>query len=164
MNYKKNTELKYNRSLIKKYIQQSNYITSLNEESNVLEYDILPEAYNIFSSLNEVKFDNDIPQEALINKCLLELKRLLMMFYKKYGIRKELPKTKYFREEDNEIVLSWEYSNYRLFMSFEHNKDFGYLGMMIKNTNDNIFTNTSKLTKKNYMSLMNKVAEMMVNN
>ncbi len=161
--------LSYNNELTKrkKYQRSSSYIVnSEDNESDVsLSYTLLPEEYSVFSELNEDLFVlTDTEQHQFLSQCLQYLKYQLLNIYAQYGIIRVLPKLSASTDEDKAIILNWAYTSFRVYFNFEVIVDNSYYGIVAQNAENSIFTNSGKLNKENYTSIMDSILQYIMEN
>ena len=155
------------------YTKKNSYINNKDfdskKEYNFLseEYILLPEEYDIFSTLDKSFFTQKTTiQLDLISKCFNYMKKCLIDLYNKQDVICILPKLLSSQDEDGTITFSMVLSNLRAFLSFEGEKgDYdAYFGIVIHIDEDTISSETKKLTSENYEATLQLFLQTIIKN
>lgn len=161
----KNSYIKSTQATKDIYQQSDTYLVGEKKQGVHTKYSMLPEEYAIFADLDNSLFVlDDTEQHRFLAKCLQHLQSQLRNIFVHYGIVQVLPKLSITNDEDGAIILNWAYTNFRIYMNFEHSVDNSYYGIVAQNNEENIFTNSGKLNDRNYVSIINMLLKYVINN
>lgn len=153
--------------VVKRYNRKYSYIkTELNSKLS-FDYTILPEEYSIFSDIdNDLFLNQNTLQEQLLSSCLTYLKEKLVDIFINRGIICVLPKLKVSNDDENNIIINWFYTNYRIYFSFDNEKTNyqSYCGIVLQEDNESFSSHSRKITKDNYKEVIDAVLQIVINN
>ena len=134
------------------------------DESLILDYDILPEEYNVFSSINfNILSQSDTKQKELLEKIFQCIRSSLKLIYYEYGILKILPKLDLSIDDDGALILNWAYAMYRIYFDIEKDIDNSFYGLIIKDSENSIQTKTELITKENCAEITGQIIQYIFN-
>ena len=148
------------------YYDKNTYINVNDQDDDnlILDYDILPEEYDVFSSINfNTLFQRDTKQKELLDKIFQCIRSSLKLIYYEYGILKILPKLDLSIDDDGALIINWAYTMFRIYFDIEKDIDKSFYGLIIKDSENSIQTKTELITKENCAEITGQIIQYIFN-